>query len=259
MLQTMANFSSQVGAALASPRSKRSSVVANRFCEGGRELLDGSSAGDAKDESSDAKHDGVGRDCREQIAGASLEEEPRSSRPRPRPSSVVDSTGATPKAESKSLEQLLARSSTFHISTRHFDDVEATRHCDDVEAGDMHDVLDKTESVRTVVLALEADAAALALLRVLQARWGATKASKMRVVVLTQDVDSAEEFAALGAVAVHEYVASHTQAVLAAVTPFEKDAVLVHGSATQSAWSNAWFALHGGQSAVASTALAAIV
>jgi hypothetical protein len=134
MLQTMANFSSQVGAELASPRSKRSSAVAHRFCEGGRELLDGSSAGDAKDESSDAKHDGVGRDCREQIAGASLEEEPRSSRPRPRPSSIVDSTGATPKAESKSLEQLLARSSTFHILTLHCDDVEATRHCDDVKS-----------------------------------------------------------------------------------------------------------------------------
>mmetsp|Transcript_1766 Transcript_1766/g.4035 ORF Transcript_1766/g.4035 Transcript_1766/m.4035 type:complete len:800 (+) Transcript_1766:86-2485(+) len=107
----------------------------------------------------------------------------------------------------------------------------------------IENVLDITDALQTVVLSLESDKENLALLKMLMSRWGA-KASKIRVVVLIKEAESADAVSLLGAVAVHDFVAAHSQAVLASITPYEKDAVLVHGSATQSTWSAAWLDLY---------------
>mmetsp|Transcript_21892 Transcript_21892/g.44513 ORF Transcript_21892/g.44513 Transcript_21892/m.44513 type:complete len:806 (+) Transcript_21892:69-2486(+) len=137
----------------------------------------------------------------------------------------------------KSLEDVLARGTSFDmlLPPGSFES--------NMQAVGIHDVLDNTDHLRTVVVALDSDQAALSLVKMLQTRWGHTKASKVRVVVLIQDPESAAAVAELGAVSVNDFVALHSQALLAAVTPYEKDAILVHATANQAAWADAYLGL----------------
>eukprot|EP00961_Rhodomonas_salina_P011427 153443-Rhodomonas_salina.1 len=65
----------------------------------------------------------------------------------------------------------------------------------------IHDVLDNTDALQTVVVALDTDAAGISLLKTMLCRWGPTKSAKIRVVVLIEEPASAQQVADLGAVA----------------------------------------------------------
>ena len=110
---------------------------------------------------------------------------------------------------------------------------------------DIHEILAKTDALQTIVIALESDLAALALLESIQDTLGA-RAAHVRCLVLVKDLLWAEPITMLNGVPLHDFVSSHAATVLAATTPFGEDAVLVPATTDQSAWSDEYLHFYDG-------------